>query len=61
MGKRSFHSYVTRDINRRDNLRRFLKGMGVYYELSDCFTAYHFEILADPEQVDIINAFLDRL
>ena len=56
-----YYSYETAEATRRDALRVFLKQAGIVYELSGCFDAFHFEILATPEQLERINAFLDTL
>lgn len=37
----------------------FLKRSGIYYERSGAFGNYHFEFLADMDDVAIVNAFLD--
>ena len=54
-----YYSYETGLVTRRDALRAYLKRNGIIYELSGCFDAFHFEILATPEQLEKINAFLD--
>lgn len=61
MNNSRYYSYETGLVPRRDALRAFLKQAGIVYELSGCFDAFHFEILATPEQLERINAFLDTL
>ena len=56
-----YYSYETCVTAHRDAMRYYLKTNKIVYELSGCFDAYHFEILATPEQLDQINAFIDTL
>ena len=56
-----YYSYETNQVTSRDAMRCYLKMNKIIYELSGCFDAYHFEILATPEQLDQINAFIDTL
>lgn len=56
-----YYSYETCVIAHRDAMRCYLKMNKIVYELSGCFDAYHFEILATPKQLDRINAFIDTL
>lgn len=43
-----------------DALSVFLKRKGIYYERSGAYGNYHFEILADDNDVNAINTFLDE-
>ncbi len=61
MNNARYYSYETALVTHRDALRYFLKKNSICYELSGCFDAFHFEILATPEQAGRINAFLDIL
>lgn len=56
---RKFYSFNTMFSSLRDDLRGFLKGSGIYYELSGMCAGWHFEILASPEEVKRINDWLD--
>ena len=56
-----YYSYETNQATHRDAMRCYLKTNKIVYELSGCFDAYHFEILATPEQLDQINAYIDTL
>ena len=56
-----YYSYETNQTTCRDAMRCYLKTNKIAYELSGCFGAYHFEILATPEQLDQINAYIDTL
>ena len=61
MRNAKYYGYETNQITRRDAMRFYLKTNKIDYELSGCFDAYHFEILATPEQLDQINAYIDTL
>ena len=56
---KKYYSFDTRFISLRDSLREYLKNNNIYYELSGAYSYYHFEILASPEDLKNINAFLD--
>lgn len=56
---KKYYNFYTRFISLRDILRSFLKESNIYYELSGAYGCYHFEILASPEEVENVNAFLD--
>ena len=61
MNTAKYYSYETAETTHRDALRVYLKTNRIDYELSGCFDAFHFEILATPEQLGQINAFIDTL
>ena len=61
MNTARYYSYETRNIRHRNALRALLKQHNVYYELSECFDAFYFEILATREQAREINDWLDHL
>ena len=56
---KKYYNFETRFISLRDALRAFLHENGIRYELSGAYSYYHFEILADPVELDKVNAFLD--
>ncbi len=56
---KKYYSFETRFISLRDALREYLKNNDIYFELSGAYSYYHFEILANPEQLKNINTFLD--
>ena len=56
---KKYYNFDTRFISLRDALRTFLKDNNIYYELSGNYSYYHFEILASPEELNIVNNFLD--
>jgi hypothetical protein len=56
---RKFYSFNTAFRSLKDNLRRFLKESGIYYELSGCGAAWHFEIKCNPTEVELVNNWLD--
>ena len=58
---KKYYSFETAFISLRDELRRFLKEHGFYYELSGAFGFYHFEILLAPAEVQKVNDFLDSV
>ncbi len=56
-----FYNFETAFRSLRDQLRDYLKAVGIYYELSGALAAWHFEIKATPEQADAVNRFLDSV
>ena len=42
--ERKYYSYETNNIQKRDKLRKFLQESNIYYEVSECYDSYHFEI-----------------
>lgn len=56
---KKYYNFDTRFISLRDALRAFLHNSGIYYELSGNYSYYHFEILASPDELQKVNAFLD--
>lgn len=56
---KKYYSFDTRFLSLRDSLKEYLKNNNIYYELSGAYSYYHFEILASPEELKNINAFLD--
>lgn len=53
-----WYSLETNDRSLRDSLRRELRMAGIRYELSACGEGWHFEVLADKDQVKAVNRFL---
>ena len=56
---KKYYNFETRFISLRDALKAFLKENNIYYELSEAYSYYHFEILADKIELEKINMFLD--
>jgi len=44
----------------KEDMREFLQAHGIKYELSGCGVGWHFEVLCSPEDVELINNWLDR-
>ena len=42
-------------------LKVFLKDNNIYFEPSACYNLIHFEVLATPEELQKINAFLETI
>lgn len=57
--KRRYYGFNTMFRSLKDELRAFLKGAGIRYELSGMYAGWHFEILANEEEVVRINNWLD--
>jgi hypothetical protein len=57
---KKYYSFETRFISLRDILRQYAKENNIYYELSGGNAFYHFEFLLTPEQLEKINAFIDK-
>lgn len=56
-----WYNFETKFISLRDELRGFLHGEKIRYELSDGPGFYHFEILTDASGAEKINSFLDSV
>lgn len=58
---KKWYNYETMNPNVKDEVRRYLKQNHIYYELSECFDGWHFEIYLDENEVENINSFLDLI
>lgn len=58
---KKWYSYETINPNVKDELRKYLKNNHIYYELSECYDGWHFEILCDDIECENANRFLDTL
>ena len=58
---KKWYSYETMNPNVKDEVRRYLRQNHIYYELSECFDGWHFEILCDNMECEDANRFLDEL
>lgn len=56
---KKWYTYETSFLTLANDLPAFLKCSGIYYERSGAFGNYHFELLADMNDVVVVNAFLD--
>ena len=57
--KKKLYSFETMFRSLRDDLRRFLKESGIYYELSDCYGGWHFQLLLDKREYNLVQNFID--
>ena len=53
---KKWHIYETCNPNVRDALRKYLKENDIYYELSECFDGWHFEI--EDKNYAAVDCFL---
>ena len=56
---KKWYNFETAFITLANALSAHLKHNGIYYERSGALGNYHFEILADSNEVNEINSFLD--
>ena len=56
---KKWYNFETAVVTLADSLSAYLKRNGIYYERSGAYGNYHFEILADENDVVTINSFLD--
>ena len=56
---KKWYNFETSFVTLADSLSTYLKRSGIYYERSGAYGNYHFEILADDNDVNAINSFLD--
>lgn len=57
---KKWHSFETLFIGLASALKEFLDNNVIYYEVSGIGKGYHFEILADHFDCQLINGFLDK-
>lgn len=57
---KKFYNFETMFRSLKDDLVKFLKESGFYYELSGCFGGWHFEIRLDQSEVEVVNHWLDE-
>ena len=57
---KKWYNFETAVVTLADSLSAYLKRNGIYYERSGAYGNYHFEILADENDVNAINSFLDE-
>lgn len=58
---KKWYSYETINPNIKDELRRYLKNNHIYYELSECFDGWHFEIELEEKDFETVDWFLWRI
>ena len=56
-----FRNFETMNPTIKHELILWLKRNDVYYEVSECFDGWHFEILCDNMECEDVNRFLDEL
>ena len=56
---KKWYTFETSFVTLANDLSAFLKRSGIYYERSGAFGNYHFDVLADMDDVVTVNAFLD--
>ena len=56
-----FYGYDTDNPIVKDELRKYFKGNNIYYELSDCFDGWHFEIKLSEEEAEKVTWFLESI
>ena len=56
---KKYYNFETSFKSLRDALRVFLHDNNIYYELSNAYPYYHFEILVDSTGLKKVNTFLD--
>jgi hypothetical protein len=59
MKEKKYYSFETMFRSLKDELRGFLKKSGIYYELSDCYGGWHFQILLDRKEYKLVQDFID--
>lgn len=56
---KKYYNFETRFISLKQALTDFLKNNNIYFESAGAYSYYHFEILADNNELKKINNFLD--
>ena len=54
-----FYSFETSFLSLKTELSVFLKQNNIYYELSGCRAAWHFDVLCDDATAEKVDSFLD--
>ena len=57
---KKYYSFETMFTSLKNELAKFLKENGIYYELSGTTASYHFEILLDSDETQKVNDWLDE-
>lgn len=58
---KKWRNFETMNPTIKHELILWLKKNDVYYEVSECFDGWHFEILCDDMKCEDVNRFLDEL
>ena len=58
---KKWRNFETMNPTIKHELILWLKRNDVYYEVSECFEEWHFEILCDDMECEDVNRFLDEL
>lgn len=58
---KTWRNFETMNPTIKHELILWLKKNDIYYEVSECFDGWHFEILCDNMECEDINRFLDAL
>ena len=56
-----WYSYETDNPIVKEELRKYLRNNNIYYELSECFDGWHFEIKLEEENFETVDWFLWRI
>ena len=58
---KKWRNFETMNPTIKHELILWLKRNDVYYEVSECFDGWYFEILCDDMECEDVNRFLDEL
>ena len=58
---KKWRNFETMNPTIKHELILWLKRNDIYYEVSECFDGWHFEILCDDMECKDVNRFLDEL
>lgn len=56
-----WYGYETDNPIVKDELRKYLRNNNIYYELSECFDGWHFEIKMSEEEAEKMTWFLESI
>ena len=57
--KKRWYNVETSNKELKDSLKQFLRRHNLVYEVSGLGSYYHIEILLSPEEVKLVNEFLE--
>ena len=61
MDTRKFYSIELKKASEIDAIKKKMKEMSVYYEVSGCYGLVHFEVNLSSDEVITLNSFLNTI
>lgn len=58
--EKKFYSFDTYNARLYEKLREFLKKSGIYYELSEMYDGWHYEIKCNDQEKEVVQNYIDQ-